>query len=123
MPLVNVTTSPTSSPVRYFGVDHLVTELPDTINILTGLPAVLCGVECYIEAWHIDMVGTYVEQPSHAVRVSITTVEGDHVVLVDVLVDTQRHTLLSAVVGSVLEQHPLLWPLWEDSRPVPYVHN
>ena len=103
-------------------LDTPVSDLPDTIDAITRyLPAIVCGIDCFVEAFHVDADGNYSETPAARVRVSATTVVGDHVALVDIDTEDAPTCSLSKVLAFIVEQlgGPCAWPLWSpDSAPI-----
>ncbi len=97
-------------------------DLPDAIDISTGLPVDVCGVACFVEAFHADAAGNYSETPAALVRVSATTVVGDRIAIVDVKAEDATAPL-SAVMQFALDQlsGPASWPVWGESSPVAFV--
>jgi hypothetical protein len=101
-------------------LDTLTVNLPETIDISTGLPAIVCGVDCFVEAFHVDADGNYSESPTARVRVSITTVVGDRVAQIDVDTEDAGRCSLSRVLTFAVDQldGPCSWPRWSDAVPV-----
>jgi len=108
-------------PTATATLDTPALNLPETIDVSTGLPAIVCGIDCFVEAFHVDEDGNYSESPAARVRVSATTVVGDHVAIVDVDIEDASRCSLSKVLTFIVEQlgGPCAWPLWSpDSAPI-----
>jgi hypothetical protein len=103
-------------------LDTPAINLPETIDVIRGyLPAIVCGIDCFVEAFHVDADGNYSESTAARVRVLTTTVVGDHVALVDIDTEDASTCSLSKVLAFIVEQlgGPCAWPLWSpDSTPL-----